>query len=119
MKHLQKTVEKWRKETNIGFVLSGITSKQVATKFAKIDKEKFGTIKDVTDKKSYTNSYFIDEKEDIDGHERLKLESKFQKISLGGAISIIKVKDLDENKWEEIIKFIYEKMQYVEICDSG
>ena len=119
LKHLHETVERWRKETNIGFVLSGITSKQVATKFAKIDKERFGTIKDVTDKKSYTNSYFIDEKEDIDEHDRLKLEAKFQKISLGGAISIIKVKDLDENKWEEIIKFIYEKMQYVEIRDLG
>ena len=122
LKHLQEIVEKWRKETNIGFVLSGITSKKVATKFAKIDKEKLGTIKDNTDKKSYTGSYFIDEKEDIDEYERLKLEADFQKISLGGAISIIKtnnLNNLDENKWEEIIKFIYENMQYVEICDSG
>ena len=51
--------------------------------------------------------------------KRSMTAGQMEMISLGGAISIIKVKDLDENKWEEIIKFIYEKMQYVEICDSG
>ena len=115
LKHLKATVEKWRNETNIGFVLCGVNSKKVTTRFEKIDKEKFGTIKDVTDKEAYTNSYFIDEKEETDIYETLKLEAEFQKISSGGAVSIIKLKNADETKWEEMIKFIHENMQYVEI----
>lgn len=112
---LQETVEKWRKETKIGFVLCGITSKNVARKFAKMDKEKFGTIEDITDKDSYTSSYYVPKKEERDEYERLKLEAEFQKKSLGGAISIVNLKDTEENECEEMIKFTYENVQYVEL----
>ena len=53
-------------------------------KFARIDKERFGTIKDVTDKGYYTNSYHVDVREKIDAFEKLSFESEFQKISSGG-----------------------------------
>ena len=112
---LQETVEKWRKETKIGFVLCGIISKNVARKFAKIDKEKYGTIEGITDKEYYTSSYYVPEKEEIDKYERLKLEAEFQKKSLGGAISIVNLKDAEENDWEEMIPFIYENVKYVEL----
>lgn len=115
LKYLQETVKRWRKETNIGFVLCGISSKNVAMKFAKIDKEKYGTIKDVTDKECYMNSYYGDAKEEIGVFERLKLEAEFQNLTLGGSVSNVKLKNADEKEWEEMIKFIYENIQYVEI----
>lgn len=55
LKKLKETIEKWKKETNIEFVLDGHPPEDVKYKFAKKDKERFGTIKNVTDKGYYTN----------------------------------------------------------------
>lgn len=55
IKNLKETIEKWKKETNIGFVLDGHPPENVGYKFAAKDKEKYGIIKNVTDKGYYTN----------------------------------------------------------------
>ena len=55
IKSLKETIEKWKKETNIGFVLDGHPPENVGHKFAIKDKERYGTIKNVTDKGYYTN----------------------------------------------------------------
>ena len=72
MKHLNETVNRWKEETNIGFALYGTPAESLCYKFAKIDKERFGIIKDVTDKGYYTNSYHVDVREKIDAFEKLK-----------------------------------------------
>ena len=81
MKYLRETVKKWQKETNIEFTLCGITQIEVAKKFVKIDKEKFGNIKGITDKENYTASYNVDEK--ISLEKQIELDTKFQKVTTG------------------------------------
>ena len=71
MRHLRETVNRWKAETNIGFALYGTPAESLCYKFARIDKEKFGTIKDVTDKGYYTNSYHVDVREKIDAFAKL------------------------------------------------
>ena len=116
MKHLRETVNKWKAETNIGFALYGTPAESLCYKFARIDKEKFGTIKDVTDKGYYTNSYHVDVREKIDAFEKLSFESEFQKISSGGAISYIEIPNMQKNidALETAVKFIYDNIQYAE-----
>ena len=116
MKHLRETTDKWKKETNIGFALYGTPAESLCYKFARIDKEKFGTIKDVTDKGYYTNSYHVDVREKIDAFEKLGFESEFQKISSGGAISYIEIPNMQNNlnALETAVKFIYDNIQYAE-----
>jgi len=116
MKYLRKTTDKWKKETNIGFALYGTPAESLCYKFAKIDKEKFGTIKDITDKGFYTNSYHVDVREKIDAFEKLSFESEFQKISSGGSISYIEIPNMDKNleALETLVKFIYDNIQYAE-----
>ena len=87
MNHLRETTDKWKAETNIGFALYGTPAESLCYKFARIDKQRFGTIKDVTDKGYYTNSYHVDVREKIDAFDKLAFESDFQRISSGGAIS--------------------------------
>ena len=96
MKHLRETTDRWKKETNIGFALYGTPAESLCYKFARIDKEKFGTIKDVTDKGYYTNSYHVDVREKIDAFAKLAFESEFQKISSGGAISYIEIPNMQQ-----------------------
>ena len=116
MKHLRETTDKWKKETNIGFALYGTPAESLCYKFARVDKEQFGTIEDVTDKGYYTNSYHVDVREKIDAFEKLKFESEFQKISSGGAISYVEIPNMQHNliALETTVKFIYDNIQYAE-----
>ena len=116
MKHLDETVKRWKEETNIGFALYGTPAESLCYKFAKIDKERFGIIEDVTDKGYYTNSYHVDVREKIDAFEKLKFESEFQDLSKGGAISYVEIPNMQNNlkALEEVVKFIYDNIQYAE-----
>ncbi len=116
MKHMEETVMRWKKETNIGFALYGTPAESLCYRFARIDKEKYGTIEDVTDKGYYTNSYHVDVREKMDAFSKLKFESEFQSISKGGAISYVEVPNMRHNltALEEVVKFIYDNIQYAE-----
>jgi len=116
MKHLREKTLEWKKETNIGFALYGTPAESLCYKFARIDKEKFGTIKDVTDKGYYTNSYHVDVREKIDAFDKLAFESEFQKLSTGGAISYVEIPNMQHNiqALETAVKFIYDNITYAE-----
>lgn len=116
MNKLRETTDRWKKETGIGFALYGTPAESLCYRFARIDKEKFGIIKDVTDKGYYTNSYHVDVREKIDAFSKLKFESQFQKISSGGAISYVEIPNMRHNlkALEELVKFIYDNIQYAE-----
>ena len=116
MQYMRDKILKWRKENNIGFTLYATPDRELCYNFAKIDREKYGTIEGVTDKGYYTNSFHIDEREKIDIFEKIKFESEFQKISDGGAISDIDITSIknDISKLETLIKNIYENIQYIE-----
>ena len=116
MKHLKDKTAEWKKETNIGFALYGTPAESLCYKFARLDKEKFGTIKDITDKGYYTNSYHVDVREKIDAFDKLAFESEFQKLSTGGAISYVEIPNMQHNlpALESAVKFIYDNIQYAE-----
>jgi len=120
LKKLKENVDKWKTQTGVGFVLYATQSDKLCYRFARIDKEMFGTINDITDKGYYTNSYHIDRKEEIDVLQRLSYESDFQKISQGGGISYIEIPDIEKNvdKIENIIKYIYENVQFAEFTSN-
>ena len=50
----------------------GISAETLTSRFCKIDKEKFGEIKNVTDRMYYTNSYHVHVTEEIDAFSKLK-----------------------------------------------
>ena len=116
MKHLRDTTDAWKAKTGLGFGLYGTPAESLCYRFARIDKEKFGEIKDVTDKGYYTNSYHVDVREPIDAFKKLAFESEFQKISSGGAISYIEIPNMKNNlkALEDLVKFIYDNIQYAE-----
>ena len=116
MKSLRAHCEKWKAETGLGFGLYGTPAESLCYRFARIDKERFGTIEDVTDKGYYTNSYHVDVREDIDAFSKFAFESQFQTISSGGAISYVEIPNMRHNldALEDIVKFIYDNIQYAE-----
>ncbi len=116
MNRLRAACDRWKKETNIGFALYGTPAESLCYRFARIDKERFGTIPDVTDKGYYTNSYHVDVREDIDAFSKFTFESQFQKISSGGCISYVEIPNMRHNleAMEDVVRFIYDNIQYAE-----
>ncbi len=116
MNYMRKVVDQWKKQTGLGFGLYGTPAESLCYRFAKIDRERFGNIPDVTDKGYYTNSYHVDVRENIDAFSKFTFESQFQNISSGGAISYVEVPNMQNNleAMEEVVKFIYDNIQYAE-----
>ena len=116
MARLRKACDDWKAETNIGFALYGTPAESLCYRFARIDKERFGSIPDVTDKGYYTNSYHVDVREHIDAFDKFTFESQFQKISTGGAISYVEIPNMRHNleALEDVVRFIYDNIQYAE-----
>ena len=116
MNRLRKACDDWKAETNIGFALYGTPAESLCYRFARIDKERFGTISDVTDKGYYTNSYHVDVREHIDAFDKFTFESQFQRISTGGCISYVEIPNMRHNleALKDVVRFIYDNIQYAE-----
>ncbi len=116
MRRLREATDTWKRNTGIGFGLYGTPAESLCYRFARIDKERFGDIVDVTDKGYYTNSYHVDVREKIDAYSKFTFESQFQTISNGGAISYVEIPNMRHNlaAIEDMVKFIYDNIQYAE-----
>ncbi len=117
MEHMNNMAKKWKAEEDIDYSVYGTPIESTTYKFAKCLKERFGTVKGITDRKYITNSYHVPVFEEIDAFEKLALESKFQKLSPGGAISYIETPNLQNNLDVvlQIIQFIYDNIMYAEL----
>ena len=117
MQHLNDATAKWKAEEDIDYSVYGSPIESTTYKFAKCLKERFGTIKGITDRGYVTNSYHVPVFEEIDAFSKLKLESEFQRLSPGGAISYIETPNLQNNLDAvlEVIQFIYDNIMYAEL----
>ncbi len=117
MEHLNDACKKWKAEEDIDYSVYGTPIESTTYKFAKCLKERFGIVKGVTDKNYITNSYHVPVFEEIDAFTKLKLESEFQRLSPGGAISYVETPNLQNNLDVviQLIKFIYDNIMYAEL----
>ncbi len=117
MKKLNEYCAKWKKEESIDYSIYGTPLESTTYKFAKCLQKRFGIIKGVTDKNYVTNSYHVHVTEQINAFDKLSLESEFQTLSPGGAISYVEVPDM-QNNLEAVLKvmqFIYDNIMYAEL----
>ena len=117
LRKLNEYTKKWKDAENIDYSLYGTPLESTTYKFAKCLQRRFGIIEGVTDKNYITNSYHIHVTEPIDAFEKLKLESEFQALSPGGAISYIEVPNMQNNITAvlEVMKYIYDHIMYAEL----
>ena len=117
MQYLNDMCKKWKEEEDIDYSVYGTPIESTTYKFSKCLKERFGTVEGITDRSYITNSYHVPVFEEIDAFAKLRIESKFQKLSPGGAISYIETPNLSNNLDAilEVIQFIYENIMYAEL----
>ena len=121
MQHLNVKCAEWKEKENIGYSLYGTPIESTTYKFSKCLKQRFGNDVfeklDGEDRNYITNSYHVPVFENIDAFSKLKIESEFQRLSPGGAISYVEVPNLNQNipAVLEVIKFIYDNIMYAEL----
>lgn len=117
MQALNDKCSQWKIDENIDYSLYGTPLEATTEKFAKKLKERFGIIEGVTDRTYITNSYHIPVFIHIDAFEKLRIESKFQRLSPGGSISYIECPNMENNipAVLEVMKFIYNNNMYAEL----
>ena len=117
MKKLNEYTAKWKAAENIDYSLYGTPLESTTYKFAKCLQKRFGMVKGVTDRNYITNSYHVHVGEEIDAFDKLALESKFQLLSPGGAISYVEVPNMQNNidAVLSVMQFIYENIMYAEL----
>ena len=117
MQKLNEFTAKWKAAECIDYSLYGTPLESTTYKFAKCLQKRFGIIKGVTDRNYITNSYHIHVTEPIDAFKKLEIESKFQKLSPGGAISYVEVPNMQDNLPAvlSIMKYIYDHIMYAEL----
>lgn len=117
MQKLNDACAEWREAENIHYSVYGTPLESTTYKFAKCLQERFGIIPHVTDKNYITNSYHVHVTENINAFDKLTFESKFQKLSPGGAISYVEVPNMQDNLEAviTIMQHIYETIMYAEL----
>ena len=117
MQKLNDKCTQWKEAENIHYSLYGTPIESTTYKFAKCLRKRFGVIEGITDRDYITNSYHVPVFEEIDPFEKLALESKFQQLSPGGAISYVETADMTHNTQAvlEVMRFIYDNIIYAEL----
>lgn len=117
MEALNDKCKQWKAAENIDYSLYGSPIESTTYKFAKSLQKRFGEIEGITDRNYITNSYHVPVFEEIDPFEKLSIESKFQQLSPGGAISYIECADMTHNTQAvlQVMGFIYDNIMYAEL----
>ena len=117
MQKMNDKCKEWKIAEDIDYSVYGTPIESTTYKFAKCLQKRFGKIEGITDRMYITNSYHVPVFEEIDAFSKLKLESEFQRLSPGGAISYIETPNLQNNLEAviEVIKYIYDNIMYAEL----
>ena len=117
MKKMNDKCKEWKLAEDMDYSVYGTPIESTTYKFAKCLKQRFGAVEGITDRDYITNSYHVPVFEEIDAFSKLELESEFQQLSPGGAISYVETPNLQNNIESvlQIIKFIYDNIMYAEL----
>ena len=117
MQKLNDKCKEWKAAEDIDYSVYGTPIESTTYKFAKCLKDRFGVIEGITDRDYITNSYHVPVFEEIDAFTKLKIESEFQRLSPGGAISYVETPNLQNNIEAvlQVIRFIYDNIMYAEL----
>ena len=117
MEYMNKKCDDWNKELYLGFGIYGTPLESTTYKFAKALQKRHGEIAGVSDRNFITNSYHVHVEKDVNPFEKLLVESKFQSLSTGGAISYIETANLENNLEAviSVIQYIYDNIMYAEL----
>lgn len=114
LEYLRAATEAWKKKTGFGFSLYSTPAESLCHRFCKLDYEKFGSIKGITDKGWYTNSFHLDVDRKVTPFEKIDYEADYHYIATAGHISYVEFPDMKNNleALEKVWDYAMDKLDY-------
>lgn len=114
IEYLRAATEAWKKKTGYGFSLYSTPAESLCHRFCKLDFEKFGSVKGVTDKGWYTNSFHLDVDRKVTPFEKIDYEADYHYIATAGHISYVEFPDMKNNlqALEKVWDYAMDKLDY-------
>ena len=116
VRKMKELCEKWSDEFGYHFSVYSTPSESLTDRFCRLDKEKFGEIKDITDKGYYTNSFHYDVRKNPTPFEKLDFEKDYVKAgATGGFIHYCEYPVLHQNPkaLETVWDYAYDRVGYL------
>lgn len=105
---MKNKVDEYSNKYSLNFNLMGVEDTKLAEEFMTLDKSIYGELKGITDKKAYTNSFYISENDGIQNENKIKVEAPYHELTNGGHKINIKLKEKTPENIEQIIKLLKE-----------
>ncbi|MBR1723744.1 MAG: anaerobic ribonucleoside-triphosphate reductase, partial [Ruminococcus sp.] len=112
IEHMRARMDEETKRTGLNFSLLATPAEGLSGRFIKMDKERFGVIKGVTEREYYTNSFHVPVYFPINAYDKIAIEAPYHALTNAGHISYI---ELDGDPlsnlpaFEKIIRYMKEQ----------
>ncbi|KLA44295.1 anaerobic ribonucleoside-triphosphate reductase [Ligilactobacillus ruminis] len=115
VKKLHDACAEWSAQSGYHYSVYSTPSESLTDRFCRLDTEKFGKIKDITDKEYYTNSFHYDVRKHPTPFEKLSFEMDYPKYASGGFIHYCEYPNLRQNPkaLEAVWNWAYDKVGYL------
>lgn len=115
LKNLRTHALQWTDETGYWVSVYSTPSESLTDRFCRLDKERFGEVKDITDKDYYTNSFHYDVRKNPTPFEKLDFEAEYAKHTSGGFIHYCEYPVIQQNPkaLEAVWDYSYDRVGYL------
>lgn len=116
VRQMKRLCDEWSNEYDYHFSVYSTPSESLTDRFCRLDTEKFGIVKDITDKEYYTNSFHYDVRKNPTPFEKLEFEKDYpQAGASGGFIHYCEYPVLQQNPkaLEAVWDYAYDRVGYL------
>lgn len=116
IRQMKNACDEWSQQYGYHFSVYSTPSESLTDRFCRLDTEKFGIVKDITDKQYYTNSFHYDIRKNPTPFEKLDFEKDYPMIGAsGGFIHYCEYPVLQQNPkaLEAVWDYAYDRVGYL------
>ncbi|WP_084127979.1 anaerobic ribonucleoside-triphosphate reductase [Demequina sp. NBRC 110055] len=115
LRRLAAATAAWKAESGYHFSVYSTPSESLTDRFCRLDRERFGSVADITDKDYYTNSFHYDVRKAPTPFEKLDFEAPYPQYASGGFIHYVEYPVLRSNPraLEAVWDYAYDRVGYL------
>lgn len=108
--HMRERCDMYSKKRHLNYSLLATPAEGIAGRFTKLDRKEYGTIKGVTDREYYTNSFHVPVYYPISAFEKIEIEAPYHDLCNAGHITYVEL-DGDPSQNIEAFEAVIRKMK--------
>jgi len=115
LRSLKTHAQNWTRASGYQVSVYSTPSESLTDRFCRMDKERFGSVPDITDKDYYTNSFHYDVRKDPTPFDKLDFEAPYAELATGGFIHYCEYPVLQSNPkaLEAVWDYAYDRVGYL------